>query len=233
MYLLASVIVTDMRSGPSLLERRMSSARAEIVDIALELFVRDGFDATTVEAIAAAAGCAPRTFYRYFGSKEDVMFHDLPQLITALGEVLDAHLASGLSEWAALSESLTEFIARFDTTDERTPTRRMDLWLHESALLARYLQYVAQTEQVVLGSLCRHRGTNETEDDLANLMALASVGAYRICVTTHRSRADRTFAQHLRHALAVLGAGLEPEITRDSTPLRPVDAAAVCDGRSE
>jgi AcrR family transcriptional regulator len=207
-----------MERGPSLLERRMSSARAEIVDIALELFVRDGFDATTVEAIAAAAGCSPRTFYRYFGSKEDVMFHDLPQLITALGEVLDANLDSGLSEWAALTESLAEFIARFDATDERTPTRRMDLWLHEPALLARYLQYVAQAEQVVLDCLCRHRGTNAYEDDLANLMALASVGAYRICVTTQGSQADRTFAEHLRHSLSLLGVGLEPEITRDSTP---------------
>jgi AcrR family transcriptional regulator len=205
------------------MERRINGARAEIVDIAIELFVRDGFDATTVEAIAAAAGCSPRTFYRYFGSKEDVMFHDLPSTITALGEVLDAHLASGLDEWAALTQSLTTFIARFDVGADQSPTRRMDLWLHEPALLDRYMQYVAQAEEVALHCLCRHRGTHPSEDDLANLMALASVGAYRVAVTTHGSQADRTFVEHLSDALCVLAAGLAPQsaLTASGTGNKP------------
>ena len=63
------------------MERRKQTARQEIVSVALGLFVRDGFDATTVESIAAAVGCSARTFYRYFGSKEDVMFHDLAEVI--------------------------------------------------------------------------------------------------------------------------------------------------------
>lgn len=70
-----------MGERPSLMERRRQDSRDEIVAIAIGLFVRDGFEATTVEAIAEAAGCSPRTFYRYFGSKEDVMFHDLPKVI--------------------------------------------------------------------------------------------------------------------------------------------------------
>jgi AcrR family transcriptional regulator len=50
------------------MERRKQGAIDEIARTALELFARDGFEATSVEAIAAAAGCSPRTFYRYFGS---------------------------------------------------------------------------------------------------------------------------------------------------------------------
>lgn len=59
-----------MEPGPRLMARRRQSALREIVDVALELFQRNGFEATTVETIAATAGCSPRTFYRYFGSKE-------------------------------------------------------------------------------------------------------------------------------------------------------------------
>jgi AcrR family transcriptional regulator len=188
------------------MERRRQDARDEIVGIALDLFIRHGFEATTVEAIAAAAGCAPRTFYRYFGSKEDVMFHDLPEVIAGLGQVLDARLKSGEAEWAALTESLVEFIGRFNA-DERTAMRRMDLWSHEPALSARYLQHVAQAEAVVVDALCRHRGTSPEEDDMAQLMALAAVGAYRVTVTTHRVRANRKLADHLREALAALAAG--------------------------
>jgi TetR/AcrR family transcriptional regulator, regulator of mycofactocin system len=202
-------MLTAMDRPTRLMDRRRLDARTEIVAIALELFVRDGFEATTVEAIAGASGCATRTFYRYFGSKEDVMFHDLPDVIAGLGTVLDGKLAAGVAEWAAVSESLIDFIGRFDASDARTATQRMDLWLHEPALTARYLQYVAQAETVVVESLCRYRGTSTDQDDVAKLMAVAAVGAYRVTVSTHRSRAQRKLGDHLREALATLGAGLD------------------------
>ncbi len=201
-------MLTAMDRPARLMDRRRQDARTEIVAIAHELFVRDGFEATTVEAIAGAAGCATRTFYRYFGSKEDVMFHDLPDVIAGLEMLLDTKLAAGTAEWTAVSESLIDFIGRFDAADAPAATQRMDLWLHEPALRARYLQYVAQTEAVVVDSLCRHRGTSAEKDDAANLMAVAAVGAYRVIVSTHRGRAQHKLGDHLRDALATLGAGL-------------------------
>jgi AcrR family transcriptional regulator len=192
---------------PRLMERRKHTARQEIVSVALGLFVRDGFDATTVESIAAAAGCSTRTFYRYFGSKEDVMFHDLSEVIGAMAEVLDGRLAAGEHQWSALTESLVDFIGRFDAVNQEVATQRMDLWSHEPALRDRYLLYVAQAEQTVLNTLCRRRGTDPDADDTAQLMALAAVGAYRATVTTHRG-ASRKLGEHLRDSLAILGAGL-------------------------
>jgi|SRR5581483_5775123 len=218
--------------SPTLMERRRQGALEEIVDVALDLFVRNGFEATTVESIAAAAGCSPRTFYRYFGSKEDVMFHDLPDTIAGMGRVLDGHLADGLPAWDAVSTSLLEFIARFDTGQALTATRRMDLWSHEPALRARYLQHIALAEDTVLRSLCRHRGTRPEDDHLAQLIAVAAVGAYRITVATHgratpgganradvngaganpagANRGDRKLTDRLRESLAVLATGLHP-----------------------
>ncbi|MET7296507.1 TetR family transcriptional regulator [Streptomyces griseoloalbus] len=57
----------------SLTERRKAETRMEIARAAAGLFVRQGLRATRAEDIAQAAGIAPRTFYRYFASKEEAI----------------------------------------------------------------------------------------------------------------------------------------------------------------
>ncbi|RPE43191.1 TetR family transcriptional regulator [Streptomyces sp. Ag109_O5-1] len=57
----------------SLMERRKAETRMEIARAAAGLFVRQGLRATRAEDIAQAAGIAPRTFYRYFATKEEAV----------------------------------------------------------------------------------------------------------------------------------------------------------------
>lgn len=52
--------------------RRRATSRAELEQTAFTLFTARGFDATTVDEIAAAAGIGRRTFFRYFPSKNDI-----------------------------------------------------------------------------------------------------------------------------------------------------------------
>jgi mycofactocin system transcriptional regulator len=52
--------------------RRRATSRTELEQVAFGLFASRGFDATTVDEIAAAAGIGRRTFFRYFPSKNDV-----------------------------------------------------------------------------------------------------------------------------------------------------------------
>ncbi|MFJ8083629.1 TetR/AcrR family transcriptional regulator [Streptomyces sp. NPDC096205] len=60
-------------SSMSLTERRKAETRMDIARAAAGLFVRRGLKATRAEDIAQAAGIAPRTFYRYFASKEEAI----------------------------------------------------------------------------------------------------------------------------------------------------------------
>ncbi|MGI5376121.1 TetR/AcrR family transcriptional regulator [Streptomyces sp. CA-251387] len=59
--------------SPSLTERRKAATRMEIARAAAGLFVKQGLRTTRAEDIAQAAGVAPRTFYRYFATKEEAV----------------------------------------------------------------------------------------------------------------------------------------------------------------
>jgi AcrR family transcriptional regulator len=64
--------------------------RSKLTLAALDLFASQGFEATTVDQIADAAGVGRRTFFRYFRSKEDVVFPDHEERLAEVVELLEA-----------------------------------------------------------------------------------------------------------------------------------------------
>ena len=100
----------DLPQHTSLRERKKARTRASIREHALRLFREQGYDATTVEQIAAAAEVSPSTFFRYFPTKEDVVLQD--GLDDQMFEALDRQPAT-LTPVAALRNAMRETIATF------------------------------------------------------------------------------------------------------------------------
>jgi AcrR family transcriptional regulator len=71
-------------------ERKKAQTREALCDAALDLFNRNGFEQTTVEDIAEACDVSPRTFFRYFRTKEDVLFAESDERCGRLLSTLQA-----------------------------------------------------------------------------------------------------------------------------------------------
>lgn len=71
-------------------DRKKQQTRQAIIDSAHVLFMAKGYDATTINDIAASANCAPRTFFQYFASKEDLLLVGIDIFWDKFAEFLSA-----------------------------------------------------------------------------------------------------------------------------------------------
>jgi AcrR family transcriptional regulator len=89
--------------------RKKDRTRAMLIDAAIELCKRQGFERTTVEQIAAVADVSPRTFSRYFATKEDVILALNADLVDAIAARLVRQPAE-LSELDALRAAQIDMV---------------------------------------------------------------------------------------------------------------------------
>lgn len=82
-----------------------SAVRAELAQVAFELFRRDGFENVTVNDLAAAAGVSRSTFLRYFGTKEDAVLGAFDAHGDRVADALRARPADE-DDWTALRQAL-------------------------------------------------------------------------------------------------------------------------------
>src|SRR3954464_10960470 len=155
------------------------TTRLEIERVAFALFAERGFDETTVEDIAAAAGISRRTFFRYFAAKNDVVWGDFDDGLRHFADSLDA--ADPAQPWR---DALRVAVVDFNSLDpELVPLHRdrMELILHVPALQAYATLMYARWREVVTRFVAARTGAKP--DDLhprlvGHTTLAAAVAAY-------------------------------------------------------
>lgn len=119
-------------------------ARNTVVAAALDLFASQGFEATSVEQIAQAAGVSRSTFFRQFGGKDDVVFTDHDGLL----QTLRTYLAGAHDNpWAAVCEASVQVFRHF-AADPELARRRYSIVRQVPALREREIVTVFQYERL-------------------------------------------------------------------------------------
>jgi AcrR family transcriptional regulator len=133
----------DLQVRPGLRERKRQRTLTEIQRVALALFQRQGYEATTIEQIAEEAEVSPSTVFRYFPTKEDLVLSDDndPAILAAI-----AAGPPGESPVAAVRRALVETLGELDPADMLARGRLM---LGVPELRARLWDTLHQNEAVL------------------------------------------------------------------------------------
>jgi AcrR family transcriptional regulator len=156
----------------SLRDRKKDRTRRTLQAEAVRLFAEKGFQATTIEEIAAAAEVAPRTFFRYFPTKEDVVFWSEHQ------PMLAGHVASRPDHEPAaqaLRHGLTDGLATFYEQDRERLLARSKLACRTPALQPRWRQQQADLAVGMAQILADRLGVHA--DDLEVRAIAAAIAA--------------------------------------------------------
>lgn len=136
--------------------RPPATSRVELERVALSLFAEHGFAETTVEEIAEAAGVGRRTFFRYFESKNDVMWGEFDALLADMAAWL-----AGVDRDVPMVEAVRGAVVRFNSLPpEAVPAHRerMALILRVPALQAHSTLRYAAWRDVVATFAARRLG---------------------------------------------------------------------------
>jgi AcrR family transcriptional regulator len=196
------VTVTDIAYNPPV-GRWEPNAQGRLEQAALELYLEQGFDETTVAEIAARAGLTERTFFRHFADKREVLFRGR-ELADALEAAIDDIPAATapLDAVAAAVESLSDFFA-----DRRPHARQRQTVISANpSLQERELIKLASLATTIRDAL-RRRGVG---DPAASLVAETGVAVFKVAFERWLTDpADRSLAEHVREALAELKAATQ------------------------
>jgi AcrR family transcriptional regulator len=182
-------------------ERKRRETSERIIEKGLKLFVKHGYEATTLDALAEAAGISRRTFFYYFKSKEDVL---LAARDSGFREALRPAMLDEPPDQApvdAVRNCLIKIASRYETRESVVFDRLME---STPALRARKEAVFVDAEQILLEAMCELWPSPGRRDGL-RLVAMVAMGMLRLALEKWKQNdATHPLAHYIRQGFALL-----------------------------
>jgi mycofactocin system transcriptional regulator len=193
--------------------RPPGTSRRELELIALRLFTDQGFEATTIEQIAAEAGVSKRTFFRYFGSKGSVLWSDFDNEVSTIRAAL-AQVPAEVPMMDAIRRAVVA-ANHYGPPDVPELRLRMNLIGTVPALQSSAAVHYGAWEQAISDFAATRIG-QPAESLYPLAVGRATLAACRAAYDRWSARADADLTFYLDAALAALAAGFDPPVIRAS-----------------
>ena len=184
--------MTD-RAG-RLQDRKRRAVREDIAETAERLFLARGYDATTIDDIAAECGMSMRTVYRYFPAKDDILVSRFTVSVELLMATLRTRPPSE-PVWTSLRAAFEPLTRHVDSRPDRAAARALHQAIFSTpALLGRYLQQMHDAQREVAELLrARTQAVGPSDAPTADDVILpATVAAAFACFVS----AQETWSRH-------------------------------------
>jgi AcrR family transcriptional regulator len=161
--------------GEGLRERKRRETLWRITDAGIRLFIEQGYEATTIDQIAAAAGISRRTFFYYFKSKDDILLSKQ----SGMGDMIVAALRDAPTDKPpldAIRDAVVTVCAPISVDDMLAIDRLMR---SSEAVQARKQASYIQHERTLFSAL-RERWPEPERETSLRLMAMLAIGAMRL-----------------------------------------------------
>ncbi|WP_336208348.1 TetR family transcriptional regulator [Nonomuraea sp. LPB2021202275-12-8] len=194
-------------------ERKKEKTRLALLDAALDLFVEQGYDSTTVDQIAGSVDVSPRTFFRYFTSKDHLVlwYHDQ-------GEETMLETLADRPPGEAPFESMTHALRAVLRDMERSTPVDRERFLKMRRLLDRNPQLAdhaigrsMETERRLIEAVAARRGVDPGADPLTHLVVTFAMSAMRVGFECPTDRGDiRQMVRRIEETLQLVERSLRP-----------------------
>lgn len=188
-------------------ERTRRLAQTELTTVAQDLFLAQGYDSTTVDQIAAAAGMSKRTFFRYFPSKDDLVIGKYDLFADRMAEALDARPADE-PVWESLRRVFDITLDYVQDEYQRARNDAMEEIVRSTPqLYARYLEKMQRVQDLLIGRVAArltshdHAATDPRPSAIVGAAFACMQAARQAWLASDRSEA---FGSYLDSAMSPL-----------------------------
>ncbi|MGY1495872.1 TetR/AcrR family transcriptional regulator [Streptomyces sp. QTS52] len=186
--------------------RKARQTKQRIAEVGLRLFLDNGFEATTLDMIAAGADVSRRTLFHYFDSKDAILTAWVGELEELVRSVV-AEQPPEVAPLAAVQQAMHALTARYQTEEALAIDRLMR---STDALRARKQANYERQERSLYAALAERRPDPARQPEL-RLVAVVGIGVLRLAIENWGHDAHRgPLSDHLDVAFATLRSALAP-----------------------